>query len=80
MNIREFRQQFPQYSDMSDTDLSAALHRAHYGDMPKAEFDHKFIGRPIHDDLDTAAVTAADRLQLQNIDPEIKPVIVGTNQ
>lgn len=80
MNINEFCTQYPQYADMSDTELSAALHAKHYSDMPKHAFDLKFIGRPNHDDLNTAAVTAKDSLTLQNIDPEIKPVIVGTNQ
>lgn len=80
MRIQEFRNQYPQYSDMSDSELSAALHSKHYSDMPKHEFDTKFIGRPTHDDLNSAAVTADDSLTLQNIDSKVKPVIVGTNQ
>ena len=80
MNIKEFRQQYPQYDDMSDSDLTAALHARHYSDIPKAEFDKQFIGKLDHDNLETAAVTAADSLELQKADPEVKPVIVGTNQ
>ncbi len=80
MNIQQFRQQFPQYEDMTDTDLAAALHAKHYQDIPKREFDKMFIGQPMHDDLGTAAVTAADSLELQKIDPTTKPVIVGTPQ
>lgn len=80
MNINEFRLQYPQYSSMSDSDLSAALHAKYYSDMPKHDFDVQFIGRPTHDDLSTAAVTADDSLTLQNIDAKVKPVIVGTNQ
>lgn len=80
MNISEFRAQYPQYDDMSDTELAAALHGKHFADMPKYEFDKMFIGRPTHDNLDTAAVTAQDSLEIQKADPEIKPVIVGTPQ
>jgi len=78
MNIKEFRSQYPHYDDLSDTDLASALHRAHYSDIPKHEFDKQFIGTPMHDDLETASVRAADSLELQKIDPTIKPVIVGT--
>ena len=78
MNISEFRQAYPHYNDMTDSELSASLHAKHYSDMPKNEFDLMFIGRPNHDNIDTAAVSAADSLELQNISPEDKPVIVGT--
>jgi len=41
MNIAEVRAKFPQYADMSDNDLAAALHRKYYSDMPPAEFAAK---------------------------------------
>jgi len=39
--IAEVRQQYPQYSDMSDADLAGALHAKFYSDIPRAEFDKK---------------------------------------
>lgn len=39
--LAEIRQQYPQYSDMSDADLSGALYRKFYNDMPRDEFDKK---------------------------------------
>lgn len=39
--IAEIRQQYPQYSDMSDQDLASALHRRFYADMPRGQFDQK---------------------------------------
>ncbi len=39
--IAEVRQNYPQYEDMSDADLGAALHAKFYSDMPKEEFDKK---------------------------------------
>ena len=78
MDINEFRQQFPEYGDMTDSDLTTALHAKHGGDMPYHEFAKQFIGKPNHDDLMTAAVTAADSLKIQNSDPTVKPVVVGT--
>jgi len=38
MNIKEVREKFPQYSDLSDEQLADALHRKFYADMPVAEF------------------------------------------
>lgn len=40
-SIAEIRNQYPQYSDMSDNELADALHRKHYSDMPKDEFYSK---------------------------------------
>lgn len=42
MNIDEFRKQYPQYDDMSDTDLADSLHKKHYSDMDKSDFYDKF--------------------------------------
>jgi hypothetical protein len=39
--IAEVRQKYPQYSDMSDTDLAGALHKKFYSDMPQEEFNKK---------------------------------------
>lgn len=39
--IAEIRQQFPQYSDMSDAKLAEALHSKFYADMPRGEFNAK---------------------------------------
>jgi hypothetical protein len=37
-SIAEIRQQYPQYSDMSDQQLADALHSKFYSDMPKGEY------------------------------------------
>jgi hypothetical protein len=63
---------------MDTPELCRCLHAAHYSDMPKEEFDMKFIGRPDHDDLDKAAVRGKDSLELQDIDPAIKPAVKMT--
>lgn len=39
--LADVRQQYPQYSDMSDQQLADALHNTFYGDMPRAEFDRR---------------------------------------
>lgn len=39
--LAEIRQQYPQYSDMSDDALAGAMHRKFYSDMPRADFDAK---------------------------------------
>lgn len=41
MNIQEIRTKYPQYSDMSDSDLASALHKKYYADMPFADFSAK---------------------------------------
>lgn len=41
MTLQEVRQQYPQYSDMSDAELAKALHAKFYSDMPVAEFAAK---------------------------------------
>lgn len=41
MNIREIRQKYPQYDDMSDKQLADSMYSKHYSDMPRAEFDLK---------------------------------------
>jgi len=39
--IAEVRQKYPQYSDLSDTDLAGALHKKFYSDMPVEQFNQK---------------------------------------
>lgn len=39
--IAEIRQQYPQYSDLSDDQIAESLHAKHYADMPYAEFRAK---------------------------------------
>ena len=41
MNLSEFRQENPQYNDMNDADLSKALHKKFYSDMPISKFNSK---------------------------------------
>lgn len=38
MNITEIRKKYPQYQDMSDSDLAQGLHKKYYSDMPFEEF------------------------------------------
>lgn len=49
--LKEIRQQYPDYSDMSDQELSDALYKQHYSDMPREEFDKALTGidKPIPD-------------------------------
>lgn len=42
MNIQEFRQQYPQYSDMSDEALAQSLHQKHYSDIAYDDFAQRF--------------------------------------
>lgn len=42
MNIQEFRQQYPDYNDISNTDLAQKLHAKNYSDMPFEDFAFRF--------------------------------------
>lgn len=44
--IDEIRQQYPDYSDLSDGQLATALHGKYYADMPRADFDTKIGLKP----------------------------------
>lgn len=44
--IADVRSQYPQYDDMSDTDLAGALHSKFYSDMPADEFAAKIGLKP----------------------------------
>lgn len=46
ITIAEVRQKYPQYSDLSDQELSDALHQNYYSDMPKAEFESSIGLKP----------------------------------
>jgi len=44
--IAEIREKYPQYNDMSDTDLAGALHKKFYSDMPVEQFNQKIGLKP----------------------------------
>lgn len=44
--LTEIREQYPQYSDMSDEALAGALYQKFYSDMPRADFDTKVGFKP----------------------------------
>ena len=96
--LTKFRQRYPQYDDVPDTDLIPMLQRALPPDqlaaLTKENEDEGReeeggrqevlaegggeIPRPTHDDLEGAAVTGADSLELQEIAPDLKPVVKMT--
>ena len=39
--LQEFRKKYPQYDDLSDEQVMDGLHRKHYSDIPRDEFDKK---------------------------------------
>ena len=41
MNLQQFRQQYPQYDDLSDKELADKLYNSNYSDMDRSEFDQK---------------------------------------
>lgn len=45
MSIQEYRQKYPQYNDLSDTELMQGIHRKHYSDMPYPEFVNRMAGK-----------------------------------
>lgn len=54
--LADFRQQHPEYNDMSDQDLADALHRKFYSDMPQDQFYAKMgINQPSLGDYATDA-------------------------
>jgi len=78
--IFKARQQYPEYNDLRDEELMAGIHARHYPDIPPEEFAAKIHphGRPNHDDLETSAVRGADSLNLQDMDPTVKPMVKMT--
>lgn len=53
MNIKEIRQKYPQYNDMSDTEFADAFHSKYYSDIPKEDF-YKTLGISKPDIVDKA--------------------------
>jgi hypothetical protein len=41
MDIKEIRKKYPQYNDLSDTQLADGLHKKHYSDIPREDFNAK---------------------------------------
>ena len=66
--LKEFREQNPEYDDMSDDELTRALHRKFYADMDLEEFAAKMRGDP----MPTAPSKTVPRLQ-DNIREPAKP-------
>lgn len=42
MNVTEFRQQYPEYNDMTDTELGSRVYKKWYSDMPYKTFAERF--------------------------------------
>lgn len=64
--LAEVRAQYPQYSDMSDTELAGALHDKFYSDMPADQFAEKIGLKP--DKYHQAAIDEAADLKAKGID------------
>lgn len=45
MNIQDIRKQYPQYEDLTDAELTRALHAKFYSDMPLEEFSAQIGGK-----------------------------------
>ena len=62
MNITEFRQKYPMYDKLSDTDLSDRLYQKYYADkLPKEEFLNSFVdpAYPQHETTEPSAIDTA---------------------
>lgn len=57
MDINQFRQQYPEYNDIDDKTLSNKLYNKYYSDLPKQEFENKFLGTP------TGKVTKEEKIE-----------------
>jgi hypothetical protein len=44
-SLAGFRQRYPQYNDLSDTQLADRLYKKFYSDMPREQFDKKIAAR-----------------------------------
>lgn len=62
MNIKDIRQKYPQYSDLSDQDLAKALHQKFYSDLPFEDFSGRIGLAPITPPSPVVA-SPADKLQ-----------------
>lgn len=75
--LKTFREKHPCYDDIKDNDLMDRLYKKCYSDMPREEFN-RCCGMPDHEDLENCAVRGQDSLELQNLDPSIKPAVKMT--
>jgi hypothetical protein len=67
-SIASIREQYPQYSDMSDEELAGALHQRYYSDMPREDFNARVglsapqgpqAAPPVEQDAQSQAATGA---------------------
>ncbi len=58
ITIKEIRQKYPDYNDLSDEQLVESLHAKHYADMPRKEFDSKIGFNKKNDKEDSALIKA----------------------
>lgn len=63
LKLEAFRKKFPEYDDMSDTELADRLYQRHYSDMDRADFDAKIgIERPgVVEDVARSAASGVRR-------------------
>ena len=55
LKLQDFRAVYPEYNNLTDYELSTALHRTHYADMPYEQFAQGFGGPLQEDKAETAA-------------------------
>lgn len=55
LNLAEVRALYPEYNDMTDYELTSAMHRTHYADMPFENFAGAFGGPAEEDKAEVAA-------------------------
>jgi hypothetical protein len=72
MTLKEFRQQYPQYDDMSDMDLAKGLHEKLYSDMPFDEFSTRIGLAPEQAPIPKTGDFAAFEARFKR--GEIKPI------
>ncbi len=54
LSLQEFRRSYPQYDDMSDGDLTQALHQKFYSDIPFEDFSSQIGVRPVEDEPESS--------------------------
>lgn len=62
-SLADFREQYPQYNDMSDSQLANALYNKFYSDMPRAQFDARLGIQPQSQPSATPQPTSAPSAQ-----------------
>lgn len=75
MDLQTIRQQFPQYSDMSDRDLTLAFHKRYYPDIDIQDFAQQIGYQPQYDTSDIApgVLDAARQVLAPKPEPEPAP-------